>query len=444
MSIKVKYFLFIGIIHILLTGLVLYLLWDHKLYFFPVEILVIISLYLSYQIYSEFIRPLQFMYTGIDAIRDEDFNVKFLLTGSKEMDKLILVYNEMIDNIRKERIQTQEQHFFLQRLINASPAGIIIFDYDENIAEINPRAIEMLNLREVEKKQLHLRDHPHPVLRKLPEILPGQSKIIDGKGLEKFKCQVSHFIHRGFKRKFVLIQELSREILAAEKRAYGKVIRMMAHEVNNSIGAINSILHSLQEMYTETETEESEDFREGLRVAIDRNYSLNQFMKNFAEVVRLPKPVYDTVSLHKTIQQITRLMEVQAQAKKINFEFVLHHNDIILSADPQQLEQALVNIIKNAMEAIEESGTVRFITSNRPNRLIIADNGSGISTEIADRIFTPFFSTKPTGQGVGLTLVREILSNHQVQFTLQSQENGWTEFQMTWGVINNKFFSGTT
>lgn len=425
MSLRVKYFLFIAIIHITIAYLCFLVLREQKLYFLLSEFGILFSLFLSYLMYRSFIRPLEFMYSGTDAITDKDFTIKFVKTGSKEMDKLIDVYNSMIDNIREERIQVEEQHFFLKKLISASPNGIIILDYDEKITDINPRAMNLLELNESAIQQ-PISNFANPILQQIAQLEVGKANVISTEGFEKYKCEVSHFIHRGFKRKFILIQELSKEILEAEKRAYGKIIRMMAHEVNNSIGAINSILQT----HVEYNTEENSDERESLEIAIERNNSMGSFMKNFAKVVRLPQPHLEKIEVNELLQNIGKLMESQAKTKNISIEFNLTKNNFIASIDSKQIEQVLVNIIKNSIEAIDYQGIIQIISLESPKTILIRDNGSGISAEHVEKLFTPFFSTKMDGQGVGLTLIREILSNHDAQFNLKTNDNGWTEFRI--------------
>jgi len=425
MSLRVKYFLFIITIHLVIAWLCYYNFQEQKLYFLLSEIAILFSLFLSYLLYRSLIQPLDFMYSGTNAIEDKDFTIKFVKTGSKEMDRLIDVYNSMIDNIREERIQVEEQHYFLKKLINASPNGIIILDYDEKITDINPRAMRLLDL---EKDVTHqsIASFDNPILEQIAKLEVGQPNIISTEGFEKYKCEVSHFIHQGFKRKFILIQELSKEILEAEKRAYEKIIRMMAHEVNNSIGAINSIL----QIHVEYNTEENSEERESLEIAIERNNSMTLFMKNFAEVVRLPKPHFERIELNELLSNIGKLMESQAKNQKITIDFHLSKGNIFASIDSKQMEQVLVNILKNAIESIDYEGVIQIISQQSPATILIRDNGKGITSEVAGNLFTPFFSTKPDGQGVGLTLIREILLNHDAQFSLKTMEDGWTEFRI--------------
>ena len=256
----------------------------------------------------------------------------------------------------------------------------------------------------------------------------GDSKIFSPNGVETFKLQKSHFIDRGFARSFVMIEELTAEILAAEKKAYGKVIRMMAHEVNNTIGPVNSIIQSTLQNSTPGEA-----IQHALQVAMDRNNNLNLFMRNFADVVRLPSPQKKQIDLHKVVESIAGLMEWKTGDKKIVLEFNFAPRPIIIQADQLQMEQALINIVKNAVEAIPEKGKVRFVTTHKPLQLVIEDDGKPIPVEISEQLFSPFFSTKKDGQGIGLTLTREILVNHGYNFSLLTREDGITEFRIEFG-----------
>ncbi len=431
MSLKAKYFCFIGIIHLLIAYLFFLLLKEQVVYFLLVEAGILLSLFLSYMLYRSFIQPLDFLYSGTDAIRDKDFNVKFVRTGSREMDKLIEVYNEMIDSIRLERVQAEEQHFFLQKLIQASPAGIILLNYDGQVEEVNPKAQQLLQW-EPKKTGGQLSEIEHPLLKQIVKIPVGHSEIIQYKITEQYKCEVSEFIHRGFPKKFILIQELSKEMLAAEKRAYGKVIRMMAHEVNNSIGAVNSILESTLTYTAPASANMDDDLRMALKAAVKRNEGLNQFMKNFAEVIRLPAPQKRRCNLNEIVQHICVLMEPQAHRHHVDIQCEFYLSPLWHPVDQKQIEQVLINILKNAIEALEgESGIVRIKTDKHlaAPRIAISDNGTGIAPEVADQLFTPFFSTKTNGQGVGLTLIRDILIQHQASFSLETQGQ-WTTFEL--------------
>lgn len=370
---------------------------------------------------------------GADAIKDRDFNVKFLSTGKYEMDELISVYNQMIDELRNERTRQEQQHFFLEKLINTSPTGILILDYDDHIHEINPRALKLLDLSEEDITGKAIEALSHPLLKQIRQLVSGESKTTTFQGVNTYKIQKSHFIDRGFARHFVMIEELTTEILAAEKKAYGKVIRMMAHEVNNTVGPVNSILESALGRETIWKEEESSGLKNALQVAYERNNNLNLFMRNFADVVRLPEPVKRNIDLHKQLESIAQLMEMMAGNKHIAFLYQLSDKPFMICADEQQLQQVLINVIKNAIEAIGESGVITFTTNTVTRQLAIADNGHGIAPHIGEQLFSPFYSTKRDGQGIGLTLVKEILLNHGFEFSLQTVEQGNTRFEIRFG-----------
>ena len=217
-------------------------------------------------------------------------------------------------------------------------------------------------------------------------------------------------------------------MLENEKRAYGKVIRMMAHEVNNSIGAVNSIIDTSIDYQSDLTDEFAEDITQSLTIAKERNQRLNLFMRNFADIIRLPFPKKEPIVLQSFLQDISILMEASAKAQNIQINLTLlpaHHR--IIYIDRQQMEQVFVNIIKNAIEAIEEKGMINISTT--PKSVLVQDNGKGIPPEQADQLFTPFYSDKMNGQGIGLTLSKEILLNHDFAFSLQTVD-GWTTFEI--------------
>jgi nitrogen fixation/metabolism regulation signal transduction histidine kinase len=344
------------------------------------------------------------------------------------VDQLIDVYNLMMDQLRTERTLQEEQHFFLEKLILTSPTGIIILDYDQNIRQINPKALQILSLDETGLINHPVTDLPEHFLKHLQNLKAGETKTIKLSGATTHKLQRAHFIDRGFARDFIMMEELTAEILAAEKNVYGKVIRMMAHEVNNTIGPVNSIIDSALKTDQLWNGHHSNSLKDALQVALDRNQNLNLFMRNFADLVKLPQANKKRIDLNELITSITKLMELQAVKRNIMIKPKLTDEPFYISADEQQLEQAFINIVKNGMEAIEGDGTIRFITDLRSRQLIISDSGKGISPEQSENLFTPFYSTKKDGQGIGLTLVREILINHGFEFSLKTVAGQQTEF----------------
>ncbi len=428
MRLRTKYILFVTILHLVALAPGYFIFQTNKILFLGAEVLIIVSIIISWQLYNQLIQPLKMLVQGAEAIKDRDFNIKFLETGKYEMDQLIHVYNQMIDQLRTERTKQEQQHFFLEKLIFTSPTGILILDYEDNIKQINPKALQLLLLEEFEVLDKSINTITHPAIQQIKELKPGESKTITFNGVTTYKMQKSHFIDRGFARSFIMIEELTAEILAAEKKAYGKVIRMMAHEVNNTIGPVNSILQSALKKDSIWKDDDTHTMQSALQVALDRNHNLNLFMRNFADVVRLPEPNKKNIDLRKLVQSVGKLMETKAGEKQITFNYQIDGQPVFIFADEQQMEQVLINIVKNAVEAIEGKGIVSFTTNTGLKQLVIADTGKGIPVDTEEQIFSPFFSTKRDGQGIGLTLVKEILVNHSFEFNLKTVSAGDTRF----------------
>ncbi|MDB5022716.1 MAG: hypothetical protein JWP78_471 [Mucilaginibacter sp.] len=428
MKLRTKYLLFVIILHLIALVLTYFIFQQNKIYFIVSEVFIIISIIISWNLYRQLIQPLKSLMQGLDAIKDRDFNVKFLPTGKHEVDQLIDVYNQMIDQLRTERTFQQEQHFFLEKLIYTSPTGIIILDYDEHIQQINPKATQILSIDEKDLISHSVNDLPDYFLKHVKDLRSGETKTIKLDGATTYKLQRAQFIDRGFSRDFIMIEELTAEILAAEKNVYGKVIRMMAHEVNNTIGPVNSIIQSALKTDPLWEGHHSDPLKDALQVALDRNQNLNLFMRNFADLVKLPEANKKRIDLNQLIISVSKLMDIKASEKAIKITLEINTEPFYISADEQQMEQALINIVKNAIEAVGGEGTVKFTTHIKTRQLVIADNGKGITTEQGEQLFTPFYSTKKDGQGIGLTLVREILTNHGFEFSLKTTAEQQTEF----------------
>jgi signal transduction histidine kinase len=367
-------------------------------------------------------QPNEFVRSGIEAIKDKDFTIKFVPTGKGEVDSLIEVYNLMIDQLREERTKLNEQHFFLEKLIAASPISIIILDFDDRIASMNSKAREQFEVKDKELIGKRPEETCLPVLIEFSGMQDGEFRMIKTDGIDTFKVQRSHFMDKGFRRSFLMMEELTSEILTSEKNAYGKVIRMMAHEVNNTLGATDSILQTTRNYLV---AEEFSDLSEALRIASERNMRLSRFMRNFADVVRLPEPVKQLTDIAKLASEVAAFMQSYAKEKNVELHFNLSPSVLTL-VDSGQMEQVLVNVIKNAIESCDANNVVALEISEK--QLTISNNGKPISSAESAQLFNPFFSSKPNGQGIGLTLSREILINHGFHFSLKTNEDGWTVF----------------
>jgi len=347
------------------------------------------------------------------------------------VDRIVEVYNAMIGRLREERLSVREKNHFLDLLIESSPLGIVITDFDEQILEVNPAGCRMLGIPPETGRGILLKDLKSPVSNQLAALDYQEKRTIDLTDGQKYLCRKLFFMDHGFRHPFFIIEEFSEEIREAEKAAYGKLIRMMAHEVNNTVGSVNSILMTVLDNRKSIVSEEQDEVIRMLEVAVQRNYRLNRFMQNFSDVVKLPKPEKERFDLNASLTSVVNSFTPVLSEKNSKIRLDLSESAPTLLADQSQMEQVFINLIKNSIEAIDRGGTLTVCTLADPIRISISDDGPGLSPQAREKLFTPFFSTKPDGQGIGLTLVREILINHGFPFQFTNREESGTQFEIT-------------
>lgn len=428
MSVRWRFILYVILIHVALFVLALWILQHSKPVFVLVEVLLVVSLIWSVHIYRTFLKPLNMIAAGVETIRDKDFQSKFLPTGQAELDELIDIYNRMIEQLRDERTRQREQHYFLERLVHASPTGVLIFDLDEKVNLINPAAARLLCTSADELLGRSRTELPGPCGPALGALAPGEARVISVSGMETYRVRMSHFLDRGFHRHFILIEELTEEIVNTQKQAYTSIIRMMSHEVNNTVGAVNSILQSCLDFGGQLKAEDRSEFESAFDVAIRRNNGLNSFMSKLASVVRVPDPVTEECDLHTILNSVQVLAAHECEERRIEWIWRRDERTMLVQVDVNQMEQAILNIVRNAIEAVERDGSIIVETSSDNRTLTVHDSGPGIPDDVKRHLFAPFFSTKRNGQGVGLTLVGEILMNHGCTFRLENHANGGAAF----------------
>ena len=430
MSLRLKLLLYLILVHLLFAGVAIYLLLQHRIWLLAVEGVFLISLTVGLVLIKNLFGTIELINTGAQFINDGDFTARFREVGQKELDQLVQIYNKMIDHLRDERLKLQEQNYFLDKVLTASPSGIITFDFDTKITMVNPCAETLLQASAANLSGKTLAELHTPFASEMNELQVGESRVINLMGRQRIKCQRSQFFDRGFLRDFILMEELTEELRQSEKAAYEKLIRMMSHEVNNSVGAANSLLHSCLNYQSQLQEEDRVDFENALKIVISRTDQLNLFMKSFADVVRLPAPNLQPYDVLQLVKDIVFLVREESLRREITWHWQIQTEPGSILMDRSQMEQAFVNILKNALEAIGKYGSVTIRAGIKGQRkfLVIEDTGCGIAPDVRANLFTPFFSTKKDGKGIGLTMVQEILDNHKFDFSLESEPDKPTRF----------------
>lgn len=373
-------------------------------------------------LYRMVISPTKTLERGIDLLKAQDFTSRLMHIGYGPADKIADTFNEMMEQLKNERLRVREQNHFLDLLAEASPMGIVIFDYEKRIQSINPAAARMLGGKDVKGKRMQDIDNElAAALAKLPDHSTKTIRLCDNSTV---KCSNLFFFDHGHQRRFMLVASLTEELLEAERAAYGKVIRTMVHQVNNTLAGVLPLIDTFAAISGD------ETAIAAAKSCTDRCTSLSEFIGNFATVVKIGEPQLQAVNINEFIGNLRAFLESLASDRDIKMVFYPDGEMDEYPIDTVQFEQVIVNIVKNSVESIgDKSGVIEISTDSKHHTLTVTDNGAGISDEAAGKLFTPFFSTKKSGQGIGLTLSAEILRAHNFDFNLStSRTDGKTRF----------------
>lgn len=411
-----------------LGGVLLFLSSQLDTIFFYIGegLILFIFIYLIF-FYRKIVKPLNTIGSGMELLREQDFSSRLSPVGQYEADRVVNIFNRMMEQLKNERLRLREQNHFLDLLIKASPMGVIITSLDEDLSELNPMALKMLGVRLEDVQGKKMKEIDSPLAVELANLPKGETVTVRLNDSNIYRCTHSSFIDRGFQHPFYLVETLTDEVMKAEKKAYEKVIRMIAHEVNNTTAGITSTLDTVEQALSSEEG--MEDICNVMRVCTDRCFSMSRFITRFADVVKIPEPTLSPVCLNSLLLTCTRFMEGICADRHIRIRMELDESLAKVMLDVALFEQVLVNIIKNAAESIETDGEIVLRTLS-PAAIEIMDNGKGIDKETQAKLFSPFFSTKPDGQGIGLVFIREVLMRHGCTFSLRTYIDGWTKFRI--------------
>ena len=426
-----SFFIILALILLALSGALAY--WathlpDSRLPYYIMEGTIAFILIYLIVFYNKIVKPMHTIGNGMELLREQDFSSRLSPVGQYEADRIVNIFNRMMDQLKNERLRLREQNHFLDLLIQASPMGVIITDLDGNISQANPMAIKMLGIHLESLLNKPIEKIDSPLATELAALSKEETRVVRLNDANIYRCTFTFFIDRGFQHPFYLIERMTDEVIRAEKKAYEKVIRMIAHEVNNTTAGITSTLDTVEQaLATEKDMEEICDV---MHVCTERCFSMSKFITRFADVVKIPEPLLARNSLNETATTCVRFMEGLCNDHHIQLTLQCAPDVGDVNLDTSLFEQVLVNIIKNAVESIGQDGEIR-ITTTAPASLEVADNGPGISKETEEKLFSPFFSTKPHGQGIGLIFIREVLNRHGCTFSLRTYNDGWTRFRIS-------------
>lgn len=354
---------------------------------------------------------------GVELISAQDLNNRLAPVGEHSADKIVKMFNALIDKLREERLHNMEQDSFLSRLIEESPMGVMILNFDDKVSLVNNSMLRYLGMSREEDVLGHaFEDLQSDMAAKMAEVPLGESVILRRGDVRRYRCYHLSFIQTGFRRRFYLLESLTEEVMKAEKEAYEKVIRIISHEVNNTMGGVKSVLGMLHD------SSDDSDVREVIQSCDDRCAMMCSFISAYADVVRVPEPVLSKVNL---AEALTAMLPFLRNMAGNDIEIIASFDEkLTVDIDTTLIQQVVVNIVKNAVESIDGRGHV-YISARMDGkqvRLEIANDGQPITDEVAQKLFSPFFTTKKEGRGLGLTLIGEILRRHNAAFSLTTPD----------------------
>lgn len=452
MNLRARLVAYLVGLHLLLFGLVAWQWHTAPAWFIAAEVLLLASLAGGWFLIRQALEPLGYTRRFHDLLQDQQYANRLTPAREPELNELVRLFNTLLGTLHRERLEIGEQQGFLDRLLEATPSAVLVFDFDGAISLLNPSAAALLGLEDARGKRLdawldrkaafsgaldeHGRQRSLDLVRQLDALPLGESRLLTDPDGRRYRAQRGSFFDRGFAREFLLVEELTAELESSERAAYEKLIRVLAHEVNNTVAATGSVLESLLFYSKQLAERDAEDFTTAVVAVRRRNISLGEFIERFTRVVKMPEPEKRPASLKEIVDDILWLNREQCNARGIALGWNRCDEIAPLAVDRQLMEQALLNVVKNAIEAVDARGAaggfIRVALEDHGDRvrLSVTDSGRQLGAADAGRLFTPFFSTKKGGQGIGLMFVREVLNRHGATCSLGVGDDGETRFDI--------------
>jgi two-component system nitrogen regulation sensor histidine kinase NtrY len=357
----------------------------------------------------------------LDAMIQGDYSLRARSDqGNVALNELVDAINTLALRLNKQHIESVESQLLLRTVINHIDVAIIALNAQNKLVLINPTASKLLQLSDDKHHVPSLTQFAS--LNQLGQLNSGQSKVMSlnfGNTQGKYKVHMEEFRDAGKQQKLLFITDVSTLLRSEERNAWQSLIRVISHEINNSLSPIASISQTLKRFLTRQQDVAShkQDLLEGLTIISQRTNNLRDFVNSYKQIARLPEPKKQASSILTLVNKVIPLY----RDKQVS---VASSQDSQLFIDPVQLEQVLINLIKNAVESVQNSQqagkvVISWQQQDKTLTLTVADEGTGISN--TDNLFVPFYTTKKQGSGIGLVLSRQILEVHGGQLTLSNR-----------------------
>ena len=374
----------------------------------------------TYAVRERVIRPLQTLSNMLAALREGDFSIRVRGAGTK--GPLAITYleaNALEEVLREQRLGAVEATALLRKVLEEVDLAVFAFDEGETLRLLNRAGEKLLGQpseRVIGKSAAELR-----LSETLHGVAPRTLELNHPGGMGRWELRRTVVRQEGQPLRLIVLSDLRRALREEERQAWKRIIRVLSHEINNSLAPIKSIAGSLQSLTQRKALppEIEEDVGSGLKIIAGRAESLGRFMASYAQLARLPEPQLGPVEVEALVRRVVAIETRMDVGVKPGPE-------VTVQADADQLEQLLINLVRNAVDAaLETGGHVYLSWTLVVNHLhvLVEDEGPGLSGDTGN-LFVPFYTTKPGGSGIGLALCRQIAEGHGGTLTLENRSGG--------------------
>jgi len=427
---------------VLLTATVIvfsYLLLENKLFPLAISIGFLILLetyYLIHYVEKTNVDLSRFL----DAVRYEDFSQRFAGRGlGASFNELKNSFNEVLLKFQRTRAEKEEHFRYLQTVVQHVGVGLLAFKENGDVELINKAAKKILRISHF-KNIRSLESCSKELVTALFSLKPGQRTLLRinlNDELSHLVLEATQFILHEERYILVSIQNIQSELEEKEIESWHRLIRVLTHEIMNSVTPISSLASTASDILIKSSNGNGggkldpaviEDIRGAVETIENRSQGLLHFVESYRKLLRIPRPQFKVFTVESLFRRVEQLMSPQLTAHKIKIRTIVEPETLEMTADPEQIEQVLINLILNSAQALAGNPEPRIemqADQDKRGRVIlrVTDNGTGILKEVQDKIFIPFFTTKKNGTGIGLSLSQQIMRLHRGTIAVQSEPN---------------------
>lgn len=381
-----------------------------------------------------------------DAIRNEDSTLHFpIKTGNRAIDELNVSMNRLNDVIGAVKMQNRIQEKYFESIIEHAATGLLTFDENGHILIANSASRRLLGLdplthiRQLERVEKGLSSEFKELSQERYKLV----QITNERGSMQLSLRATALAINNKNVTLISIQDIRNELDEKETESWIRLIRVMTHEIMNSIAPITSLAETVSGYFADgIGIKKCNDLDEkiisntvtGLKVIRERGSGLVKFVESYRQLTHLHDPIRKNVDLQLFLEKVKLLLSSELNFNKTNLSINFQNQGMVVFVDENLFSQVIINLVRNSYEALQgqENGMIQinaYKSGSSQTVIEVIDNGPGISTELLDQIFVPFFTTRESGSGIGLSLSRQILSKHNGTISVKSQP-GYTCFEL--------------